>query len=66
MFSIWFVSSMAQVENGGDGYGSIGENPHQLLGKRPEARRDQLLVIVSVRAVVGTNVDNNMTSVLSG
>ena len=34
--------------------------------KRPEADSDQLLVIVSVRAVVGASVDNDMTSVLSG
>ena len=32
----------------------------------PEADSDLLLVIVSARAAVGANVDNNMTSVLSG
>ena len=39
-------------QNGGEGHGSSGEDPYQLLGKGLKADRDQLLVVVAVSGAV--------------
>ena len=39
-------------QNGGEGHGSFGEDPYQLLGKGLEADHDQLFVVVAVTGAV--------------